>query len=109
MLTLLRTETERNDDYTNTYYIMEGTVTCAGDSIWGDTKGRVVAVDTITVTEEMDDDGDVYDIHIGVQHDSTWDIYTDSGFERAISQALGFDVGFTEQGMQNNGYASMEL
>jgi hypothetical protein len=46
---------------------------------------------------------------VDVEHDTTWDIYTDSGFEAAISAALGFDVGFTEQGMQDDGYASMEI
>jgi hypothetical protein len=35
-------------------------------------------------------------------------MYTDSGFESAISELLGFEVRFTEQGMQDNGYASME-
>ena len=31
-----------------------------------------------------------------------------SGFENAISEVLGMDVMFTEQGMQDDGYASME-
>ena len=35
-------------------------------------------------------------------------IYTDNGFEKAISNLLGFEVQFTEQGMQDDGYASME-
>ena len=37
------------------------------------------------------------------------DTDTDSGFTEAISTLLGTDVMFTEQGMQDNGYASMEL
>jgi hypothetical protein len=45
---------------------------------------------------------------VNVTHDSTWDIYTDSAFEAAISEALGFTVGFTEQGMQEDEFASME-
>jgi hypothetical protein len=45
---------------------------------------------------------------IVVMHDSTWDIYSDSAFEAAISAALGYDVGFTEQGMQEDERASME-
>jgi hypothetical protein len=36
-------------------------------------------------------------------------MYTDSGFSDAISALLGTDVSFTEQGMQDDGYASMEL
>ena len=46
--------------------------------------------------------------HIGVAHDTTWNIYTDRGFEKGISDALGFKVYFTEQGMQEDGSASME-
>ena len=41
-------------------------------------------------------------------HDSTWDIYTDYGFAAAISKALGYEVRFTEQGMQDDYCASME-
>lgn len=104
MLTITnKTFEDYGDGYTSTFYGAEGSVLCAGDSIWGDTKGRVVNVDGITVTEE---DGDI--VHITVQHDSTWDIYTDSGFENAISAALGYEVQFTEQGMQDDNLASME-
>ena len=35
-------------------------------------------------------------------------MYTDSGFEEAISAKLGEQVMFTEQGMQEDGVASME-
>ncbi|NCZ60308.1 MAG: hypothetical protein EBX71_09275 [Betaproteobacteria bacterium] len=48
-------------------------------------------------------------LQVDVAHDSTWDIYTDTAFESAVSGALGFDVGFTEQGMQEDGVASMEV
>jgi hypothetical protein len=83
----------------------EFTVECAGDSLWGDTVGRKVTVTQIVVDE--DEDGDGYK-HILVRHDSDWDIYTDTGFESAISDVLGYTVGFTEQGMQEAGLASME-
>jgi len=43
-----------------------------------------------------------------VEHDATWNIYTDSGFENAISKTLNMDVSFTEQGMQDDELASME-
>ena len=79
------------------------TVECAGDSLWGDTAGRTVRVTQIVV----DEDEDGYK-HILVRHDSDWDIYTDTGFESAISAALGYTVNFTEQGMQEDGLASME-
>ena len=41
------------------------------------------------------------------QHNGPWTIYTDSGFEKAISEIVGFEVG-PEQGMQDDGMASME-
>ena len=108
MLTITKTGFENNGDYTSTYYGVDSTVALAGDSIWGDTAGRTVTVSGITVTEEQYDDGDKY-THITVEHDSTWDIYTDTAFTRAISEALKMDVDFTEQGMQDDGLASMEV
>ena len=85
-------------------------VQLAGDSIWMDTTNKTVTVKSITV-ETFEDDVNEYmhDYkHILVEHDSEWEIYTDSGFELAISEALGYDVTFTEQGMQERGKASME-
>jgi hypothetical protein len=108
MLTVTKTGVERNDDYTSTFYGVEGTVALAGDSIWGDTSGRVVTVSGITLTEEVYDDGDTY-THVTVEHDSTWDIYTDTAFTKAISEAMQMDIDFTEQGMQDDGLASMEV
>ena len=78
-------------------------VALAGDSIWGYEGPQTVTVSDISVYE--DDDG--YK-SISVEHDTTWNIYTDSGFERAISERLGYAVQFTEQGMQEDGVASME-
>jgi hypothetical protein len=43
-----------------------------------------------------------------VEHDTAWEIYTDTGFEAAISAKLGYAVEFTEQGMQEDGVASLE-
>jgi beta-lactamase class D len=51
---------------------------------------------------------DAVSVMVNVEHNSTWDIYTDTGFESAISAALGFAVTFTEQGMQEDELASME-
>jgi hypothetical protein len=78
-------------------------VQLAGDSIWGYEGPQTVTVTDVSVYTDEDDYKS-----ISVEHDTTWDIYTDSGFEAAISAALGFDVTFTEQGMQDDGYASME-
>ena len=87
------------------------TVELAGDSIWDYNGPLTVTVKSITVeTFEDDEDEDMRDYKsIYVEHDTTWNIYTDSGFEAAISEALGYDVIFTEQGMQEDGTASMEL
>ena len=56
----------------------------------------------------MDDDEDDGYRKVTVEHDGPWTIYTDSGFEAAISKMVGFKVTFTEQGMQEDGMASME-
>jgi len=94
---------------TVTEYDVDGTVTLAGDGLWGAEGGRVVRVESIQVRETLyEEDGDSSTM-VNVTHDSTWDIYTDSGFEAAVSAALGFDVTFTEQGMQGDNYASMEI
>ena len=83
------------------------TVELAGDSIWGYAGSSTVEVRSITV--ETYDDEDMQDYKsISVAHNSTWEIYTDSGFEAAISDKLGYSVVFTEQGMQEDGMASME-
>ena len=81
------------------------TVTLAGDSIWDYEGPQTVNVTAIDVFEDEDYDGykSIY-----VVHDAKWNIYTDRGFERAISAALGYAVQFTEQGMQEDGVASLE-
>ena len=79
------------------------TVTLAGDSIWDYAGPQTVTVTDVSVYTDDDGYKSIY-----VEHNTTWDIYTDSGFESAISEQLGYDVQFTEQGMQENGVASME-
>ena len=97
-------ETEQLDNAIVTRYDCNETVKCNGTSIWGNTKGRTVHVTHIDVIEETD----INCKTVNVTHDSDWDIYTDTAFEQAVSTLLGYDVVFTEQGMQDNGYASME-
>ena len=83
-------------------------VKLAGDSIW-DCKLKAVTVKGITVIYNVSDDE--YYTSVNVVHDGgkdSWRMYTDSGFSDAISDALGFDVSFTEQGMQEDNFASME-
>ena len=82
------------------------TITLAGDSLWDYTGPNTVTVSNITIDDTYGED-DGY-MMVNVLHDTTWEIYTDSAFGPAISAQLGFDVNFTEQGMQSNGIASME-
>jgi len=103
-LTLVRFAKE--EDCVISEFACKFTVTTAGDGLWGCEAGRQVNVNGITIITNSYDD-ELY-LMVNVSHDSEWDIYTDSGFESAISEALGFSVGFTEQGMQEDFYASME-
>jgi hypothetical protein len=107
----------QEDDTTNTEYKCNVEVQLAGDSIW-DCELETVTVKSIHISETDygDGSGDT-SIHIAVcyevdgdaEHEGSWRLYTDSGFSDAISALLGTDVCFTEQGMQDDGYASMEL
>lgn len=106
--TLKLTSTEVDGDTTVYRYECDATVECDGSSIWGDTNGRKVKIKQINVIDiDFDGDGNI-SREITVEHDSNSKIYTDRGFEAAISELIGFPVSFTEQGMQSDNYASME-
>ena len=113
-LTFVSTEVE--DDTTNTEYKCNVEVQLAGDSIW-DCELEAVTVTSIHIHENFwDEDGDssihitvCYNVNGDTEYEDSWRLYTDSGFSDAISALLGTDVMFTEQGMQDDGYASMEL
>lgn len=88
-------------------------VPCNGTSIWGDTSKVAPTVKSITFSHEFS--GGFEYMNIWVNHNSRrWWIYTDSGFEKNISQIVTKVVGkpvkiiFTEQGMQRERRASME-
>lgn len=106
MQKLTLTRFEKAEDYTAQDFACNFTVTCAGDSLWGNTARRKVKVTGISIVTNAYEDA--VSVMVNVTHDSTWDIYTDSGFEDAISKAVGFAVTFTEQGMQEDEFASME-
>ena len=110
-ITKTNTRTESVADLTNkiTEYSVAGSVQLAGDSIWGYTGPNTVDVSAIQVVESTyaDEPAETY-TSVNVTHNTTWDIYTDSAFENAISKLLGFAVSFTEQGMQDDNYASLE-
>lgn len=105
--TTTHAEAETNTNITE--HSVTGTVQLAGDSIWGYTGPSTVDVTGVQVvtTTDADDPADSYTM-VNVTHNTTWDIYTDSGFESAISSVVGFPVTFTEQGMQEDNYASLE-
>jgi hypothetical protein len=106
MFTAKLVSTKVENGWTVMQYAANFTVTTAGDGLWGCEAGRKVNVTNIYVITEGDDEDALKTVN--VEHDSTWDIYTDGAFERAISEALGFTVAFTEQGMQEDEFASME-
>ena len=115
MLTLTNktVEIERDEDLqetcTITEYAVEGTVKLAMDSIWNYSGSDTVRVEGIQVRHTVYEDDMSDSVMVNVEHDATWNIYTDTGFEAAISAALDMDVTFTEQGMQDDNYASMEV
>ena len=68
-------------------------ITLSGDSIWDEDSGKnpeSVNVESVTVSQSTDEGGDY--AHISVKHDGPWTVYTDSGFEEAISEIVGFNV-----------------
>ena len=112
-LTLAGTDTDT--DSVSTTYNCNVEVQLAGDSIW-DCELEAVTVTSIHIHENFWDDTST--VHIAVCYDvdgvdgseveGSWRLYTDSGFTEAIGKLLGTTVFFTEQGMQDDGYASME-
>ena len=118
---LTQTSVETDEDFVTTTYTCEVRADIAGDSIWDCalTDTDDVRITTICVTEGVA--GGDYDSYrsINVYYtvngfddvealEDTWRLYTDSGFEATVSELLGFEVYFTEQGMQDDGMASME-
>jgi hypothetical protein len=111
-LTLAHTDTDT--DSVSTTYDCNVLVQLAGDSIW-DCEIEAVTVTSIHIHENFDEDGDssihitvCYNVDGDTEYEGSWRLYTDSGFTEAISELLGTTVFFTEQGMQDDGFASME-
>ena len=103
MLKITKTKTKKQSyadvQDTITEHSVTGSVQLAGDSIWGYTGPSTVDVSAIQVVETVYTDDNTTSTLVNVTHNTTWDIYTDSAFENAISKVLGFAVSFTEQGM----------
>lgn len=114
-------ESNEDDGMKSTTYTCDVRARLAGDSIWDCelTDSDEVRINTICVTEGLPD-GDYPSYRdIGVYYtvngfddeealEGSWRIYTDSGFEETVSELLGEEISFTEQGMQEDGRASME-
>jgi hypothetical protein len=115
---LTQTEVEKDEDFINTHYACDVRATLAGDSIWGCviTDADDVRITSIHISEGVDGgnmDGYrhiavIYTVNGEEEAEESWRIYTDTGFADAVSELLGEEVYFTEQGMQDDGYASME-
>ena len=111
-LTLVSTEVD--EDVLLTDFKCNVDVTLAGDSAW-DCDIERVTITGIHISETFDEDD--ISTHIAVtytvdgdeEYEDSWRLYTDSGFEEAVGDLLATEVSFTEQGMQDDGYASMEL
>ena len=91
------------------------TFTTSGTGIWGCEAARTITITGFTVALVDAEEAESWDVaegsvaHVSVEHDSTWDVYTDDGFVDAARAVTGIaDLTFTEQGMQEDGLASME-
>ena len=112
LLTLVSTEVE--DETLLTEFKCNVPVTLAGDSIW-DCDIEAVTITGIHIAETFDEDyisthiAVVYNVNGNEEYEGSWRLYTDSGFEEAVSELFATQISFTEQGMQDDNYASMEL
>jgi hypothetical protein len=92
------------EDFTKHTFDCNFIVITKGDGD-GCESGRKVHVKSITIKATWTDECLIH--NIDVYHDSKSDIYTDTGFVDAISNALGYEVIFTESGMQKDNIARL--
>jgi hypothetical protein len=108
----MQATTHTEDGVTTTTYKGDVLVALAHDSIWDCviTDTDEVRINTISVIEEEDYKSIAvyYTVNGEEEAEESWRVYTDTGFEAAVSEILGYAVMFTEQGMQEDGMASME-
>ena len=112
---LTQKEVETDEDFVNTTYTCDVEIVLAGDSIW-DCDIERVQLKTICISEGVaggDYDGYItinayYEVDGEEEYEGSWRMYTDSGFTDAVSELLGYEVSYTEQGMQDDGMASLE-
>ena len=89
-------------------FFLNKEVKLAGDSIWMDTTDMSVTITEISLRVGDEDEPEDEYISVYVRHNGPYEIYTDSGFEKEISEILGYDLEFSEQGMQDDGLAHLE-
>ena len=117
--TLTREEStdDSGDKHEVREYTGEATLVTDGSGRWGATAGLQVKATCITIV--CDGDDAYMSKHVGVQHEfdeSAMEeyeglegaLYTDKGLTAAVSKLLGHEVDFTESGMQDEFYMSME-
>lgn len=111
MLTLK--DVTQGEGVKSTRYTCNKMVELAGDSIYDCTLTEVTV--TEVVLEEMDWGDSVgryvyvyYTVNGQTAYKDSWTVYTDTGFEAAVSELLGEELCFTEQGEQEDGRACME-
>ena len=113
-LTLVSNDSD--EDFVATHYKCNEAVKLAGDSIWDCTLAEVCVTD-IYINEGVaggDYDGFrsvnvYYTVDGDDAYEGSWRLYTDTGFVAGVRRLLGDDsIYYTEQGMQDDGVASME-
>jgi hypothetical protein len=111
-------EVERDEDTKHMHFKCDVRVQLAHDSCWDCelTDADDVRITDIHISEGVDG-GDmdgyrhiavIYTVNGEEEAEESWRMYTDSGFAETVSELLGEEIYFTEQGMQEDGYASME-
>jgi hypothetical protein len=94
LFTLVKSET--NEDYEMLHY------RCNNIVINTDEHGKV-CIEAVIIFNYTDSDYSEVRVYNDTQY-----VYADALFEANVSKLFGFDVGFTEAGMQDVGIASME-
>ena len=101
--------------------IIHQDIELAQDSYWtrnpGDPEGgqlgpdspKSVWIEGYVLTETTWDDGEIV-YTVDVHHDwNGWEIYSDTGFEKAINEMIeGYDVHWSEQGLQQYGIGNFD-
>jgi len=104
---LTLTSADEDDERTIYNFACNVQVQCSGDARWGYTRaGDTVTVTGISVHEERADDDVYYNVNVTLAEERV--VYTDEAFAQAVSALLNMQVDYTEQGMQDYSWVSME-